>query len=433
MHDAHADNLAPAAPGASSATEGKEECAPPEPQLLAGTPYRVIAKIGAGGMGTVVEAEHEALGKRVVVKLLLPQFARDARVVDRLKREARVLARLASPYLVAVSDLGQTADGSTYLVMERLHGRTLRQELKLRGALPVAEALKWTRQILLGLGAAHRAGIVHRDVKLDNIFVCDATEHEPRRIKLLDFGIAKVLNSAAAGLDSAGHQPTAEGTLMGSPRWLAPEQAMGKPVDARTDIYAVGLVLYSLVVGRGAFAHLRDPMDAITATILEQPQPPSQCAPQYIAPALESAIMMALEKAPERRFQSAEAFAAALESVVAAEPPSRTQPLPANLTVHRLTADNDQGRSAGDEHCPSTAPTLVRTQPLPAEAPGARAPAPAVPPNVGSEPTITSGQHVAPHSEPRARSLALFLALTAATAALLIALGVTLLRVLGVW
>ena len=104
-----------------------------EADLLAGTPYRIIARIGSGGMGSVFEAEHEALGKRVVVKVLLPQLAREERLVDRLKREARVLARIASPHLVAVNDLGQTADGSTYLVMERLHGRTLGRELRARG------------------------------------------------------------------------------------------------------------------------------------------------------------------------------------------------------------------------------------------------------------------------------------------------------------
>jgi serine/threonine-protein kinase len=402
MHDAHPDPRSAGSSGAADAPETTDERPTPHTNLLAGTAYRVLGKIGEGGMGTVLEAEHEALGKRVVVKLLLPQYARDPGLVERLRREARVLARVASPHLVAVTDLGQTADGSTFLVMERLHGHTLRRELVLRGALPVAEAIAWTKQILLGLAAAHRAGIVHRDVKLDNIFLCDATDQEPRRIKLLDFGIAKVLKGT--GLDSGAHHPTAEGTLMGSPRWLAPEQALGKAVDTRTDIYAVGLVLYSLVVGRGPFAHLRDPMDAISATLLEEPTLPSRCSPQQIPPALDDAIMMAVEKAPERRFQSAEAFATALDAIAAALPLERTQPLPAQHPGSRPMVANDLGE--GDDHRLSTAPTLQR---------------PVQPSLAGPEVP----------DEGRRRSLGLFLALTAASAVFFLGLFLVLMRGLG--
>lgn len=394
MLEAHPDPQAPAAA---------------ETDLLAGTPYRIVAKIGSGGMGSVFEAEHEALGKRVVVKVLLPQLAREERLVDRLKREARVLARIASPHLVAVTDLGQTADGSTYLVMERLHGRTLGRELRARGALPVAEAIRWTRQILLGLGAAHRAGIVHRDVKLDNIFLCDATEHEPRRIKLLDFGIAKVMEGASGQL-------TEEGTLLGSPRWLAPEQATGRSVDARTDVYSAGLVLYSLVVGRGPFAHL-DPIAAIGAAITEHPPRPSRCASQPIPAAVDDAIMMAIEKQPDRRFQSAEAFAAALESIMATLEES-TQPLPAGFA--RSIANDTH--PAGDEGRESTAPTVQR--------PPARAAA-----AFCMEPTVLGGEALALPVPPvrGGRSLALFLGVSAASAVLLTGLLVVLLRALGRW
>ncbi|APR75133.1 Serine/threonine-protein kinase pkn3 [Minicystis rosea] len=376
----------------------------PHNNPLAGTAYRIVGKIGEGGMGTVLEAEHEALGKRVVVKLLLPQHARDPGLVERLRREARVLARVTSPHLVAVTDLGRTADGSTYLVMERLHGHTLRRELVLRGALPVADAITWTKQILMGLTAAHRAGIVHRDIKLDNIFLCDGTDQEPRRIKLLDFGIAKVLKGS--GLDSGARHPTAEGALMGSPRWLAPEQAMGKAVDTRTDIYAAGLVLYSLVVGRSPFAHLRDPMDAISATLLEEPTMPSLCATQHIPPALDDAIMMAIEKSPERRFQSAEAFIAALDAVAAPLPLERTQPLP----VRRVVAE----------------PRVDTVHPLPGTA---------QPSAVGALESASSEvmpiQGAVPQGESHSRSLTLFLALTAASAGVFLVVSMVLMRALG--
>jgi serine/threonine-protein kinase len=266
-------------------------------------------------MGAVFEAEHIELQKRVVIKVLHPQFAKEPRIVERLRREARSLARLASPFVVAVSDMGHTADGATYLVMERLVGRTLRQELQAQGVLPLQEAIAWTRQVLAGLSAAHRIGIVHRDIKPDNLFLCDATEDEPRRLKLLDFGIAKVLEHPGKRPEHSGYQPTQEGTILGSPRWLAPEQARGKTVDARADIYAVGVLLYTLVVGRGPFAHLLDSFELIQAHISEKPVAPSQAARHYIPPDLDDAILTALAKLPEDRFQTAHAFSQALSSI----------------------------------------------------------------------------------------------------------------------
>jgi serine/threonine-protein kinase len=371
-------------------------------------------------MGTVLEAEHRALGKRVVVKLLHPELAREKAHVERLRREARALARVASPYLVAVSDLGETADGSTFLVMERLEGCTLGRELKLRGALPVPEAIRWTRQVLLGLAAAHRAGIIHRDVKLENIFLCDATEQEARRIKLLDFGIAKVLKS---GIDSSGaHQATVEGTVIGSPRWLAPEQAAGEPVDARTDIYSAGLVLYSLVVGRGPYAHL-DPIAAMGAALTEQPRPPSQVAPQHIPPALEEVIMMAVEKAPALRFQSAEAFAAALDSIAGALG-DVTQPLPAGFVLPPRVA-NDRGAQEKDsEPRESTAPTVQR--PLPPAASSSPGASPWAQPDA-LEDTLAD-----PPTEPR-RAMAVFVGLALASAALVMTLLILAMRAAGRW
>jgi serine/threonine-protein kinase len=367
--------------------------------ILAGTPYRVLERIGAGGMGAVWEAEHRELGKRVVVKVLLPELAQDQRFVDRLLREARVMAQVASPYLVAVTDLGRTAAGVTYLVMERLQGHTLGRELKNRGALPVAEAVRWTKQLLLGLAAAHRAGIVHRDVKLDNIFLCDATDQEPRRLKLLDFGIAKVVDS---GMDRVAQQLTAEGAVLGSPRWISPEQAMGKPVDARADVYAAGLVLYSLVVGRTPFAHL-DAAAALGAAVTERPTLPSRCAPQRIPPALEDAILMAIEKDPDQRFQSADAFATALDAVLS----DMTQPLPPGFEVAPFAGERRD----------STAPTIQRKPE----------------PFVRALPNAEGEEATAPLAAQRGRSIATFLGLSVASTMLVSALLVVLMRALGRW
>jgi len=287
--------------------------APADP--LDGTPYRVIARLGAGGMGEVVEAEHRALRKRVVVKLIHEVLSRDPRFADRLRVEAQALAALSSPHVVAVSDLGRTPEGRAYLVMERLHGCTLREELDLRGPLPVGEAVVVARQVLSGLSAAHRLGIVHRDVKLENVFLCAADERGQRVVKVLDFGIAKVLRPEAAVSPLAPPQyPTEEGTLVGSPRTVAPEQIRCQRVDARTDVYAVGLLIYALLVGRGPFAQ-NDMLALLNAHLLEEPAPPSLLARQGIPAELDRAILRALAKRPEHRFQSAAEFAAALEGI----------------------------------------------------------------------------------------------------------------------
>jgi serine/threonine-protein kinase len=274
---------------------------------LAGTAYRTVARLGAGGMGEVVEAEHLALRKRVVVKLLHRELAHDVRFADRLRVEAQALAAVSSPHVVSVTDLGVTLAGRAYLVMERLHGRTLREELDARGPIPLGEAIGITRQVLAGLGAAHRLGIVHRDVKLDNVFLCAPGELRAPIVKVLDFGIAKVLQAEASPLPGP-HYPTEEGLLVGSPRTVSPEQARFQKVDARTDVYAAGLLLYTLVAGRGPFLH-DNVLDLLNAHIREAPAPPSRVAAQRIPPDLDRAILKALAKRPEHRFQSAELFA----------------------------------------------------------------------------------------------------------------------------
>ncbi|WP_437897784.1 serine/threonine-protein kinase [Sorangium sp. So ce124] len=290
---------------------------------LEGTPYRALRVLGRGGMGEVVEAEHRALRKRVVVKLVRRALAHDPRFADRLQVEARALAAVSSPHVVSVLDLGQTPSGRPYFVMERLRGTTLGEELERRGPLPVAEAIDLVRQVLAGLAAAHRVGLVHRDVKLDNVFLCapGAAPGGARVAKVLDFGVAKVLDGAVAeaapGAEPspsvpAPAYPTEAGLLVGTPRTASPEQAQCQPVDARADVYAVGLLMYTLVVGHGPFAHVEDALALLRAHVVEPPAPPSRYAAQRIPAALDRAVLKALAKRPEERFESAEAFAAAL-------------------------------------------------------------------------------------------------------------------------
>jgi eukaryotic-like serine/threonine-protein kinase len=301
---------------------------------LEGTAYRALAlpRLGRGSMGEVLEAEHVALGKRVAVKLLHAELSRSSEgavLIERLRLEAQI-ARVVHPNLVAITDVGTTPGGRHFLVMERLRGRTLRDELARRGHLPIAEAVTLQRQLLAGLGAIHRAGIVHRDIKLENLFLCDAVEGGERMLKILDFGIAKIVDvemhpDAPAPLALA----TREGLAIGTPRFLAPEQAMGKAVDARADLYAAGIVLYMLLAGRDPFFELRSFLDLLRAHVTEPPRPPSLLAPQPVSPALDAVVLKAITKSPDQRFSSAAEFSEALSAATHAASPRwlRTEPL----------------------------------------------------------------------------------------------------------
>lgn len=304
---------------------------------FAGTPYRKVRGLGQGGMGEVVEVEHVALGKRVVAKLLKAPLAEDPAMLERFRFEAQALARLTHPNLVEVFDLGCTRRGQPYFTMERLRGRTLTEELRARGRLPVAEAIEIAVQVLAGLGAAHEHGMVHRDVKLDNIFLCDpgAAGDPPgsppvRRVKVLDFGVAKARRGGEQ-IAKAPAYATEEGTVMGTPRFIAPEQIHGRGVDARADVYATGVLLYNLVAGRGPFAlppglsPVQAQLAFVRAHLHEPPKPPSQWGPLPLPPALDAAVLRALAKRPEDRFASVAAFANELERIRAALPAEERQ------------------------------------------------------------------------------------------------------------
>lgn len=293
-------------------------------ELFAGSPYRLLQCLARGGMGLVFEAEHIALRKRVVVKLLLPSAARRPELVHRIRREARLLTQLEHPNLVAVTDLAETRNGLPYVVMERLYGRTLSQELSLRHPLPPHEAISFMRQALIGLQAAHEAGFIHRDIKLDNLFLSEGADGT-RTIKVLDFGCAKSLVR-----EFETKHPTAEGVILGTPSYLSPEQASARKVDRRTDVYGCGVALYRLLTGRHLFVYSPAASDdapsddaaknearflyLLRAHAHEIPEPPSQFA-KYISPALDAVVLKALKKRPEDRYQTAEEFSTALAAL----------------------------------------------------------------------------------------------------------------------
>jgi serine/threonine-protein kinase len=277
-------------------------------QLLEGTPYRLVARLGAGGMGEIHEAIGEDGSERVVVKLLKAHLVKHADMVDRMRVEGEALALLRHPAIVGYRGHGTTADGRPYVAMERLEGCTLQSELRRRGSLPIAEAIHFTRQLLSALRAVHGTGIVHRDIKPENVFVI-RREGAPPKVKLLDFGVAKVTTGQ---LIEPLAFPTMEGQCVGTPRYASPEQARGVPVDERSDIYAAGILLYTLVAGRGPFDDVRGANDVLMAHIHDEPLPPSHFTRSPVPAALEAVILRAIAKDPNDRFADAASFSRAL-------------------------------------------------------------------------------------------------------------------------
>jgi serine/threonine protein kinase len=271
--------------------------------------YRVVDEIGRGGMGAVYLAEHTLLGRQAAIKVLLREMSHRQDLVTRFFNEARAATAVKHPGIVEIYDFGYAADGSAYIVMEFLQGESLASRLQRRGPLPEARAAALCRQVAGGLGAAHAKGIVHRDLKPDNIFVVpDADVAEGERPKILDFGIAKL-----ASEQSAGQSMTRTGMVMGTPAYMAPEQCKGAgQVDARSDLYALGCILFETVCGRPPFI-AEGAGEVMALHIFSAPPSPRMFAP--VSAALEQIIMRALAKGPDQRFRSAEEMAAALQAV----------------------------------------------------------------------------------------------------------------------
>jgi serine/threonine-protein kinase len=287
---------------------------PPLRDPLEGTRYRTVGLLGSGGMGQVYLVEHTGLGKRFVAKVLHERLASDPQLLERIRIEAQALGQLRHPHIVSVSTFGKTVDGRPYIIMEYLQGRTLREELVARGRLPVLEAVTYAGELLSALSAAHAIGVVHRDIKPDNLFLSEAPS-SPRALKVLDFGVARVTSHSpvrALNPDLA----TESGVVIGTPRWQSPEGAMGRPVDARGDVYAAALVLYVMLAGRGPFDHFESDSMVLSAHAVEDALPPSKHSVAPLPAELDAAVLRALSKDPETRFQSAAEFGAVLERVV---------------------------------------------------------------------------------------------------------------------
>jgi serine/threonine-protein kinase len=268
--------------------------------------YSILREIGRGGMGVVYEAEHVELAKRVAVKVLLDKYQDDDEAVIRFKREALAASRIGSPHIIDVQHIGAAPDGRPYVAMELLEGESLAAIMKRTGPMEPWRALHIIRQVLRATGAAHAKGIVHRDLKPDNIFIVNRDDQQDF-VKLLDFGISKFLETSDYSIKT---KLTTTGAVMGTPLYMAPEQAMGAPVAPSVDIYACGVILYEMLAGRPPFNDGNYNM--IVAKLLTAPPPRLDDLRKKLPKPLVAAVHRSLEKDPAARFATAEAFAHAL-------------------------------------------------------------------------------------------------------------------------
>lgn len=319
--------------------------------------YRLLSPLGRGGMGEVWEAQHLAIGRTVAIKVVAAELA-DPELCERLQREARLVGRLAHPNIVAVTDLGFAAPGRPFVVMERLYGRTLSQLLRERGPLPWAQARDIAMQIAAGLACAHEAGIVHRDLKASNVFVTD-DPHGRTTIKIIDFGLAKPerLSPQERGL-------TRSGEVFGTPASMSPEQVRGEPLDGRADLYALGVMLYQMIVGEPPWQ--RPSMAALLYCQLFEPAPLLRTRAPDVPADLEALVARCLCKDRALRPASAELLRQELQFVGsgrgATVVPDEALPQPApELRARYATAVP----SMAPTPAAIAAPTRARTRVLP--------------------------------------------------------------------
>src|SRR5215510_14803167 len=284
---------------------------------LLGGRYKLEQCIGSGGMGEIYRARRMHIGDTVAVKVLRADVVEDEKSRQRFYREARAAAMLHHPNAVVIHDFGEDADGTAYIVMELLVGRSLRQVLIQEGTISAVRAYGIIRQASAALDAGHRNGIVHRDIKPDNIILLDSNDAADH-VKILDFGIAKVLDNKTLDTHSLEQRLTNVGSVIGTPHYMAPEQCQGEEADSRSDIYSLGVVLYELLTGVAPFL-AKTPTGVAIKHVTEKPRPLREINPS-VPEAIDRVVLHALEKDPNARPQTTLELARAFENALASEP-----------------------------------------------------------------------------------------------------------------
>ncbi|HTJ44996.1 MAG TPA: serine/threonine-protein kinase, partial [Kofleriaceae bacterium] len=288
--------------------------------------YRILAKLGEGGMGAVYRGEQISLKRKCAIKLLKPELSADPGLVRRFNAEAELVAKLSHPNVVNIYDFGQDVDGSLFIAMEFIDGRSLRAAMNTEGPLPSKRAVAIAGQVASSLTDAHAHGIVHRDLKPDNVMLTERGR-EKDVVRVLDFGIAKLRDDSRATQAAM----TQAGDMLGTPQYMAPEQIKGEVIDGRTDVYALGCMSYEMVTARLPF-EAPTVMAMLTKHLMEMPPPPSQRRPELrLPPQIDQLVMAALAKEPSQRPPTMDAYAELIGGLLATMPgaadPNRSAPM----------------------------------------------------------------------------------------------------------
>jgi serine/threonine-protein kinase len=317
---------------------------PGRPELLIGCTidgrYKVEAVLGEGGMGVVYRCRHKMIDKRVAMKVLRADLARDAEVTERFLQEAKAASGIGHEHIIDINDFGHLPDGSTYFVMEYLEGQSLGDAMPPDQGLPSSRIVHVARQIAEGLAAAHQAGIVHRDLKPDNVFLTTRGADKDF-VKILDFGIAKVSSSPTGQLTRAG-------AVFGTPHYMSPEQSSGAPIDHRGDIYSLGVMLYEMACGKVPF-DADNFMGILTQHMYKAPIPLRALVPppEDVPPGLEAIILKCLSKRPEQRYGTMKELVVDLDTLKAGREPFAVAELLRRSNAFHVPADYFRATSRG--------------------------------------------------------------------------------------
>jgi eukaryotic-like serine/threonine-protein kinase len=305
--------------------------------------FKVESKIGEGGFGAVYRGTQLATNRKVALKLLHPEMTKDENLVARFRREGMVLCNLRDAHTITTYDFDQTPDGTLYIAMELLEGKSLHQVFHEQAPLEWKRVFKILTEMCSSLAEAHSQGIVHRDLKPENIYL-ESRPGNPEFVKILDFGIAKVMRGDS--IDPQSPQLTATGQTLGTLEYMSPEQLMGKQLDGRSDVYALGVVAYEMITGRLPFPDAKGPAGLITAQLKQTPMPPSQANPKAnLSGQADRAILKCLEKDKNNRHADVTALAAALQEVLDAAR-EQSNPLATPLPASAIASASQPRMSA---------------------------------------------------------------------------------------